>query len=53
MTDLDIIKQIEEELKEILVKLNEIERWRKGYTLNQNGQVSGLSLYNCRIKDLN
>jgi len=52
MTDLDIIKQIEKELNIKLEKLDEIPE-EKGYTLNQNGQVTGLGLYNCKIKNLN
>jgi len=53
MTDLDIIKQIEKELNIKLEKLDEIEFSSKGYTLNQNGQVTGLGLYECEIKNLN
>ena len=48
MTDLDIIKQIEQELN---VKLEKVYRigYGKGYTLNQNGQVTGLGLSYCKI----
>ena len=53
MTDLDIIKQIEKELNVKLKKLDEIEWDSKGYTLNQNGQVTNLGLYECEIKNLN
>ena len=53
MTDLDIIKQIEKELNVKLEKLDEIKWNSKGYTLNQHGQVSGLGLYECKIKNLN
>jgi internalin A len=53
MTDLDIIKQIEKELNVELKKLNKIVANSIGYTLNQNGQVTGLGLYECEIKNLN
>jgi internalin A len=49
MKDLDIIKQIEKELN---VELKESDH-KKGYTLNQNGQVTGLCLKDCKIKNLN
>jgi len=54
MTDLDIVKNIEKELNVKLEKLDKIEWWgRNGYTLNQNGQVTGLVLHSCEIKNLN
>ncbi|MGR3304262.1 MAG: COR domain-containing protein [Candidatus Scalindua sp.] len=60
MKDLDIIKQIKKELNIKLSKLDEI-KWRNfateenklGYVLNQDGQVTGLVLCLCEIKDLN
>ena len=53
MTDLDIIKQIEKQLNVKLEKLDKIEFGSKGYALNQNGQVTGLGLHKCDIKNLN
>jgi internalin A len=53
MTDLDIIKQIEKELNIKLEKLDKIEWGSRGYTLNQNGQVTGLGLFGCKINNLN
>ncbi len=52
MTDLDIIKQIEKILKVKLKKLNRIVYTSKGYILNQNGQITGIGLNNCKIKNL-
>ncbi|MBN1352955.1 leucine-rich repeat domain-containing protein, partial [candidate division KSB1 bacterium] len=52
MTDLDIIKQIEKELNVKLIKVDDIG-FGGGYSLNQNGQVTGISLFGCRIKKLN
>ena len=52
MTDLDIIKQIEKELDVKLDKKDEIEH-SKGYTLNENGQVTGLGLSHYELKNLN
>lgn len=43
MTDLDIIKKIENELSIELEQSRKIEWSSKGYTLNQNGQVTGLA----------
>lgn len=51
MTDLEIIKQIEKELNVKLEKCNKIEWNRKGYTLNQNGQVTGLDQYYFKRKN--
>lgn len=53
MKDLDIIKQIEKELNVKLEKLKNIGVFGYGYTLSQKGQVTGLSLYECKIKNLN
>jgi GTPase SAR1 family protein len=53
MTDLEIIGQIEKELNVKLEKLDEIKWNNKGYTLNQNGQVTGLGLYRFEIANLN
>lgn len=53
MTDLDIIKQIEKELNIKLKKLDKIKWHKKSYSINQNGQVTGLSLSNHRINNLN
>jgi len=52
MTDLDIIRQIEKERAVWLEKLDEIVWNRKGYTVNQNGQVTGLGLSRCGIGNL-
>jgi Leucine-rich repeat (LRR) protein/GTPase SAR1 family protein len=53
MTDLEIIRQIEKKLDVKLNKLDKIEWDSKGYTLNQEGQVTGLGLYECKIENLN
>ena len=53
MTDLDIIKQIEKELNIKLEKLDGMKFGSEGYTLNQNGQVTGLGFWECNIKNLN
>jgi len=53
MTDLEIIRQIEKELDVKLDKLDEIKWNSKGYTLNQDGQIIGIRLYACKIKNLN
>ena len=53
MSDLDIIKKIEKELKVKLKKLGKIYADSKGYILNKRSQVTGLSLCNCGILNLN
>ena len=53
MTDLYIIERIEKELNLNLVKLDKIGFDSKGYTLNEKGQLTGLGLYGCVIKNLN
>jgi len=57
MTDLDIIKQIETELNIKLRESGEIgyspNAKAKAYTLNKEGQVTGLGLYNCGMQNLN
>ena len=52
MNDLDIIKQIEKELKVDLEKLDKIKWNSRGYILNQDGQVKDLGLYDCNIYKL-
>jgi hypothetical protein len=52
MTDLEIIKRIEKELKIKLEKVDIITWTNKGYTLNQNGSVTGLSFSECKIVNL-
>ena len=52
MTDLDIIRQIEKELNVKLDKLNEIEYGSQVYVLNRSGQLTGLGLCQCNIKNL-
>ena len=52
--NLDSIKQIEEELKVKLKKRDHIiSSITRCYTVNQNGQVTGIGLYDCAIKNLN
>jgi len=52
MSDLDIIKEIEEILNVKLKELDGIEPEDKGYTLNKNMELVGLSLYDCEIENL-
>jgi internalin A len=52
MTEIDVLKQLEKELKIELFELDEIEWESIGYTLNRNGQVTGLCLNRCEIKSL-
>ncbi len=52
MSDIEIIRQIEKELNLRLKSLKTIDRDSEGYTLNQNEQVTGLSLYFCNFKAL-
>ncbi len=53
MTDLQIIKQIEQELNVKLKKVNEIDWNTKGYMLIGQKNVKKFSFYNCEITDLN
>jgi hypothetical protein len=53
MTDLQAIHQIEEELNIKLEKVNEIDWKTKGYTTDNDSNINGLGLYDCKIKDLN
>ena len=53
MSDLDIIKKIEEELNVKLEKLQESSWSIRGYILNKNGQVKSLKLYECNINNFN
>ena len=53
MTDLQIIKQIEQELNIKLKEINKIDSYIKGYTLNKQAEIMGLGLYNCKINNLN
>jgi internalin A len=53
MSDIEIIKQIEKELNIKLKKLDEIKYNSRCYTLNLNGHITGLILYECEIKDIN
>ena len=52
MRDLKVIKALEQELG---VKLPEKgdHGLKKGYTLNKDGRISGLSLNDCQVQDLN
>ncbi len=54
MTDLDIIKRIQQELS---VSLRELEvdelEYDPGYSLNQSGYVTHLSLYHCDLININ
>ena len=47
MIALDILKQIETELNIKLEKSDGIAYFSKAYTLDKEGQVTGLGLYNC------
>ena len=53
MTDLQIIKQIEEELNIKLEEVDEIILHTKGYTINNNGFVTGFGLNRFKTKELN
>ncbi|MEK7990320.1 MAG: COR domain-containing protein [Thiotrichaceae bacterium] len=52
MTDLDIIKQLEQEIGRKLKKQDEIHFNSVGYIINAQNQVIGLSLYDCEIKQI-
>jgi small GTP-binding protein len=51
-TDLDIIKQLEQSLGKKLPRLNEIEWYSVGYVQNAHHQITGLSLYECGLKEV-
>jgi len=51
--DLKAIQQIEKKLGVKLKKIDKIEWDSRSYILNENGQVTGLSLSDCDLKDLN
>ena len=51
-SDLEIIRQLEKNLDVKLEKLDEIKLYSRGYILNPSGQVAGLGLYDCNIKNL-
>ncbi len=56
MKDLDIIKQIEKELNVELEKSHTLHRMgdsTKSFYINQNGQVTGVYLFNCKIDNFN
>ncbi|MEA3450813.1 MAG: leucine-rich repeat domain-containing protein [Bacteroidota bacterium] len=53
MNDLDIIKQIEEELNIKLKKLYSAEDISSGFRQNIDDSIAGLILYDCDIKSLN
>jgi len=53
MIDHEAIKSIEKELNIKLENLDETKSKNNGYTLNQNNQVTGLYLGECKIKNLN
>ncbi|NTW50168.1 MAG: TIR domain-containing protein [Chlorobiales bacterium] len=52
MTDIEILKKIEKKLKISLTEIDNLERMERGYTLNQQGQVTGLNLFHCSIQNL-
>jgi len=52
MTDLDIIKQMEKILNVTLGKRDILYSGSRCYTLNQNDEVTGLNLYDCKLKNL-
>ncbi len=53
MSDLDIIKQIEKQIGSQLMMIYEIGFDKTGYTLNESGNVTGLSLPHYNLGDLN
>ena len=52
MTDLQIIKQIEEELNIRFGKVEKITWLTNSYTVNKQAKITGLGLYRCQIEDL-
>ena len=52
LTDLDIIAQLEERIGRKLEKLDEIKWDSVGYQFNDQHQVIGLGLYQCKLSDL-
>jgi len=50
--DLRTLKHIETELNITLERIEKVGNDSRGFVLNQNGQVTGLSLYNCKIENL-
>jgi internalin A len=52
MADIDIIKEIETILKIKLERLDELKQDSRGYTINKDGNVLGLSLYWSGTKSL-
>jgi len=52
MTDLDIIAQLEQRIGRKLEKLDEISWESVGYQFNENNQVIGLGLQNCKLTEL-
>ena len=52
MTDLQIIKQIEQQFNIKLKKVDEIGWNTKTYIVNNKGNIIGLGLYNCGISDI-
>jgi len=52
-TDIDIISQLEDELDIHLDELSEVNRIRKGYSINSDDQITGLGLPDCEIFDIN
>ena len=52
MNDLDILKQIEKELKIKLTKKDNRENYHNGYFLNGSNKIVALSLFRCEINSL-
>jgi Leucine-rich repeat (LRR) protein len=49
MTDIEIIKELEKKLPRKLKQLEHITWFSKGYMLNENGEVTHLSIFNVRL----
>jgi small GTP-binding protein len=52
MNDLDIIKQIEQQIGKKLEKLEKVEWYSVGYVINTQNQVTELSLYQCEMEQI-
>ena len=50
--DLEIIKKLEQTIGKKLPKLDKINLFSVGYVQNEHNQITGLSLYNCGLKEL-
>jgi hypothetical protein len=52
MSDLDIIHQIERKIGEKLNKVKQTEANRRGYSIDVDNRISGLSLYDCKLTEI-